>query len=682
MAVGGTVGDVKPRLRRVAAALMAGPDALPLTDTEFRARHNTVIAAVFATVSLAIFATPDRYPTADNLPAIFFVVVLTIVAMTSRTRRVRATLATVALYAAATVASLVDPGPHTQLLFIAAIPLTATYRDRIILPVTGVWAVIDSVATIVGPTDIDPIIWTALRAVTVIAVTGVTWGLETTRTRHERLAAANGQVLAAAAEAIVSFHADGTVATINPTGRAWLGGRADVVAVAGDGRCPTGHLDGDDRPVDPAECVVCRCARDGTPARAHVWIRDEHGKARSVDVAVSPLGSNAGTVMIITDRTDRDRADLLATEAAATEAVVATLVDAVTPTVPAVAGWDIVAVHVPAAGPVGGDLADIAVLGDEDVVYAAVVDAVGKGVEATSAALGVARTLRVLAQQGTAAVALVDECAGLVDVAVEATVVAALIDRRSGAVTVTTASHPPALSMSGGVVDEFVTSGIAVGWPRTVETTTDSRVLAPGELLVLYSDGLLDDARDTLSGLATVRGIVAAHDGVSAGELAALLVDGTGGTGGRSDDTTVVVIRRLPLVAERMVVSSLRDLRALGVVAQRVCGSAGVTVDGDRVELVVRELAGNAVDASGEGVVRLQSTESGGVVVEVVNVLLPSATVVVPAGLGMPDPVQLGGRGLPIVREVADEVSVHSVAVGSHVEVKVTARFEGAGSLT
>jgi anti-sigma regulatory factor (Ser/Thr protein kinase) len=72
------------------------------------------------------------------------------------------------------------------------------------------------------------------------------------------------------------------------------------------------------------------------------------------------------------------------------------------------------------------------------------------------------------------------------------------------------AGHPPPLlRRSDGAVEELGFDGLLLGIPAPVSRTPELVQLAPGSLLVLYTDGLIEATRDVLSGAEKLRAAVA-----------------------------------------------------------------------------------------------------------------------------------------------------------------------------
>lgn len=128
------------------------------------------------------------------------------------------------------------------------------------------------------------------------------------------------------------------------------------------------------------------------------------------------------------------------------------------------------------------------------------------------------------------------------------TLVIATLDRETGMMRFVNAGHNPAYLLSGGGVDMLRSNGLPIGILPTTRYSTQSRRIEPGDIVVLYSDGITEAESSegeefgnerletVLEGAAdcpaeqTVAAIVAAVDAFTAGEA-------------QRDDQTIVVAR-------------------------------------------------------------------------------------------------------------------------------------------
>ncbi|CAM5578706.1 potassium-transporting ATPase subunit B [Streptomyces spiroverticillatus] len=181
------------------------------------------------------------------------------------------------------------------------------------------------------------------------------------------------------------------------------------------------------------------------------------------------------------------------------------LEDALRPSPVRVPGLEM-AVHYEPAGtdaPTGGDLYDWFLLPDGRV-HITLVDALGHGVTSTRSALNVTHAVRTLALEGhplESIVARTDEILLPFDRDLMATVLLMRIDPASGAFSLANGSHPPALLVREDGSAEFrEVRGRGIGYPLPGSEQLLYDELAPGDLLVLYTDGLTESRRDPREG--------------------------------------------------------------------------------------------------------------------------------------------------------------------------------------
>jgi len=227
------------------------------------------------------------------------------------------------------------------------------------------------------------------------------------------------------------------------------------------------------------------------------------------------------------------------------------LEDALRPRPPRVAGLDLAVHYAPSEpdSPTGGDLYDWFVLPDGNV-HITLVDAVGHGVTSTRHALTVTHAIRTLALEGhpfqdlirRAAHALASVEPGLV-----ATVLLARLDPATGDLTLANGSHPrPVFVTAAGDAELLVPplAGRGVGFPDPGSHSLIHRVLAPGDLLVLYTDGLIESRKNHAEGeirlLDAARRNAARDTSAIPGSLATQMLDVVL----HADDTVVIALRR------------------------------------------------------------------------------------------------------------------------------------------
>ncbi|MDP2320335.1 MAG: SpoIIE family protein phosphatase [Acidobacteriota bacterium] len=230
---------------------------------------------------------------------------------------------------------------------------------------------------------------------------------------------------------------------------------------------------------------------------------------------------------------------------------------------PAVPGFDCAAASLPARG-VGGDFYDMFALGDDSTLGTLgtlrrwgllLGDASGKGIAAglvASAVQARVHTAARLANLAPAALmAAVDrDVYATTDGARYATAIYATLDAASRRLTLVNAGHPAVLVANGSALTRLGASGPALGLTEAGHFTAHDLTLAPGTLLVAYTDGV-NEAHDEAGeefGEDRLAALLSAHGHWPAAELCSCILDTVRHhRGGRQDqdDVTALVVRVL-----------------------------------------------------------------------------------------------------------------------------------------
>ncbi|KQR10340.1 SpoIIE family protein phosphatase [Cellulomonas sp. Leaf334] len=143
---------------------------------------------------------------------------------------------------------------------------------------------------------------------------------------------------------------------------------------------------------------------------------------------------------------------------------------------------------------VGGDWYD-AFLVDDDVLAVAVGDVVGRGLHAATAMGQLRSAVRAVAGPGVGPAELLtrlDRFVVQADVGFMATLAYAEIDLTTGVVRYACAGHLPPLRLTAGGAHEFLWDGRSTPLGVGTGRAEASAALDPGDLLVLYTDGLVE----------------------------------------------------------------------------------------------------------------------------------------------------------------------------------------------
>lgn len=221
-------------------------------------------------------------------------------------------------------------------------------------------------------------------------------------------------------------------------------------------------------------------------------------------------------------------------------------------TLPKISGYDIAARTIPTQQ-VGGDCYDAIELGDGRVLIS-VADVSGKGTPASLLMANVQAALRALAQLG---MPLNEMVARINDVINEntssdkfITAFFGIIDPAAGTFTYVNAGHNPPFHFRDGTIDSLDVGGLILGiMPTMIPYEIGSVSMAPGDLLILYSDGVteamstsrMEYGEDRLQDLFRDDRLCSASEAV---ERARLDIASFALGAPQSDDITIVAVRR------------------------------------------------------------------------------------------------------------------------------------------
>lgn len=246
------------------------------------------------------------------------------------------------------------------------------------------------------------------------------------------------------------------------------------------------------------------------------------------------------------------RAGELALREAALRRVAERLQDALLPELPALPSTVVEVVYRAAAreARVGGDFYDMFPLPNGNVLLV-VGDVVGKGVEAASRTSRITQTFRALAMQGLALEKLLDRvCEQVVfqDPEIMATVWAGLYEPLSGRLVFASCGHPPALLLhSEGPAAWLNVEGLPLGMQDLLDEgpETRTRVLGARDLLVLYTDGLVEASGDVIAGQEALLRAFESRRDAGLRQLVVEVSDQMLRDAGHTDDAVLLVLRRI-----------------------------------------------------------------------------------------------------------------------------------------
>lgn len=251
--------------------------------------------------------------------------------------------------------------------------------------------------------------------------------------------------------------------------------------------------------------------------------------------------TNSGVVAMFVEHEERDER-----LRSAHAIIFRELEDALRPPPPSVPGLEFGVHYEPADAdaPTGGDLYDWFLLPD-GTVHITVVDAVGHGVVCTRTALTVCHTLRTLALEGHPLATLIRRTSDLTP-GLMATVLLARLDPRTGKFTLASGGHPPALLVPAhGEPSYLPLRGRGVGFPDPGSQEVREEFLARGDTLMMYTDGLVEGGHDYIEDEARLSRTTEDHRITPAGAAARIIVEQMHDVVVHTDDTLLLVIRRM-----------------------------------------------------------------------------------------------------------------------------------------
>jgi serine phosphatase RsbU (regulator of sigma subunit)/anti-sigma regulatory factor (Ser/Thr protein kinase) len=260
--------------------------------------------------------------------------------------------------------------------------------------------------------------------------------------------------------------------------------------------------------------------------------------------------------------------------------------------------------YLPAASAqLGGDWYDAFQLPDGRLGLA-IGDVVGRGFHA-AAIMGQLRSgLRAYALDGMAPHAVLERLSRLLrqlEPERTATVLYLVLDAHGGSFTVSSAGHPPPLVVQRDGAPIFVElpGSAPLGATRHVQYEEQDHELKPGCSLVLYTDGLVERAGESLdAGLERLKEVVHAHEGELerlGDTLVAKLLPG----GPADDDAALLLARALPL-SESVMARFPADVESIPLM-RRMLGrwlqEAGATAaEAEDVSLAASEACANSIE--------------------------------------------------------------------------------------
>lgn len=214
-------------------------------------------------------------------------------------------------------------------------------------------------------------------------------------------------------------------------------------------------------------------------------------------------------------------------------------------------GWT-TAYHYGPAGLVSGDYCDL-IPGDAGEVYFLIGDVAGKGVAAAMLMSHLSAMLRTLVSMGLPLGHLVERASRVFCESTLPTSYATLVCGRassSGEIEVCNAGHPPPLILGSGGTTRVDATGLPIGMFCSEQFSSHTVRLAPGDTLLLYTDGLIEarNPADEEYGVERLSALAASVAHLAPGRIVdACMHDLLAFSGGvrATDDVTIMVVRRV-----------------------------------------------------------------------------------------------------------------------------------------
>jgi sigma-B regulation protein RsbU (phosphoserine phosphatase) len=217
---------------------------------------------------------------------------------------------------------------------------------------------------------------------------------------------------------------------------------------------------------------------------------------------------------------------------------------------PKLAGLEVAAVYMPASD-VAGDFYDFLEL-ENGCLGVFIADVSGHGVPAALVASMLKIAMATQSENAASPARVLANLNALFCGRLERQFITASyvhIDPAAGTLVVASAGHPPPILRHDGKPDEIIAEGVVLGRFRDARYDEVARPFAPGDTLVLYTDGVTETTNRTAEmwGDERLRSMITT-DVSSAEALATTIIrevgSWRGASGAPDDDVTLIVIRR------------------------------------------------------------------------------------------------------------------------------------------
>jgi anti-anti-sigma factor len=349
--------------------------------------------------------------------------------------------------------------------------------------------------------------------------------------------------------------------------------------------------------------------------------------------------------------------------------------------VPAVDRLAVTARYLPAVRgtSAGGDWYDVLPLAG-GAVAVAVGDVVGNGAPAAAVMGQLRSVLSTALMTGSSpaqALEVLDRFASRLPGATASTAACLVVDVTHGTVRWARAGHPPPLLLDDGEATylDSAGSGTVLGVAGRRPFTEGTTTVSPGAVILLYTDGLVERRNASIdAGLDRLADEVQRHGGQPPESLATLLLREMLADTDQPDDVALIAARLMPAPLAGRIAADPTRLATVRRAVFAWADAAALPEDSvEDLQLALGEALANAVEHAyrdqkpGQCAYALTWSPDGGVDVSVEDF-----------GVWREVPADPGfrGRGLMLMRELADDVSVEqSPGGGTSVRFRVPVRL-------
>jgi anti-sigma regulatory factor (Ser/Thr protein kinase) len=364
--------------------------------------------------------------------------------------------------------------------------------------------------------------------------------------------------------------------------------------------------------------------------------------------------------------------------------VASVLQQALLPEIPSIPGLRLdTAYATPAEGAqIGGDWFDVFPI-SERLIGLSVGDVTGHGLRAAATMGFVRQAIRIVARLGADPAAVMERVNHVVCEESGAIVTAffGVFDNVTGALTYTLAGHgPPLVATPGGAISLLAGDGMLLGLDDATRFTPHERQLAPGDALILYTDGIVEAERDYLKGMRDLENAVRAEVADPAANMAEGIQHRIFNEAAPRDDSAVLVLKVLQLDVPagedgpRAWHFDARDQRTAWSVKRALLSAfeelGPAAPDATIAEMVFGELLSNVVrHTPGSARISLDVSEGHAVLhVEDRGRPLP-AGVRLNDGFETPDGNAESGRGLFLIGALCRRIVTEATSGGKRISV-------------